>query len=429
MEKLKRIILKEEYLAITNNTTRALILGQMIYWSERVRDFDKFVNEEIERAKDEGKKIDMPLSKGWIYKGYDKFKSDMMLSDSIKTISRHILKLVEAGFLDRRRNPDYRYDRKYQYRVNLLKIREALNKCGYELQGYKFDFSKIDNNNHKVKSTFSNCQNDNSENQIDNSNNQYDSSYCQVDKAILETISETKIENILESTSTTNKSKENIVDDDNLNLKIKNISSYFSKILNKKPNINDLNTIEEVLKIPIDIPFDKKETLITECISNIYENIRKTNPNKRINSFKYFYQSIIDEFEKHTKLKQDTALKPNEESLTGKDINEFFEFAWSKYPKQEGKDDISIIQKLEIHSIGNEFIRAIERYLKYDKELKINNGWKELQHGKTFFNKGYKEWLDKNFESRKLNLAKSESELKKERILKLLKDNKEAGLL
>ena len=46
VKKLKRIVIKEELFSITNDTFEAIILGQMIYWQERVNDFDKFIKEE-----------------------------------------------------------------------------------------------------------------------------------------------------------------------------------------------------------------------------------------------------------------------------------------------------------------------------------------------------------------------------------------------
>jgi hypothetical protein len=44
--KLKRAVIKEEYVALTGSVDKALILNQFVYWSERVRDFDLFVKEE-----------------------------------------------------------------------------------------------------------------------------------------------------------------------------------------------------------------------------------------------------------------------------------------------------------------------------------------------------------------------------------------------
>ena len=142
--KLKRAVVKEEYVAITGDITSAIILNQLIYWSERIKDFDKFIKEEKERFEAEGSEVKIDFQQGWIYKSYDGLKDElMMITDSTKTISRHVSKLVDYGFLDRRRNPKIRYDRTYQYRVNLIAIKNKLNEMGYELQDYKVEFTKM----------------------------------------------------------------------------------------------------------------------------------------------------------------------------------------------------------------------------------------------------------------------------------------------
>lgn len=47
--KLKRVVIKEELVALTGDAISALVLNQFIYWSERRHDFDKFIKEERER--------------------------------------------------------------------------------------------------------------------------------------------------------------------------------------------------------------------------------------------------------------------------------------------------------------------------------------------------------------------------------------------
>ena len=47
MKKLKRAVIKEELLILTGHFLEALILNQFLYWSERVRDLDVFILEEL----------------------------------------------------------------------------------------------------------------------------------------------------------------------------------------------------------------------------------------------------------------------------------------------------------------------------------------------------------------------------------------------
>ena len=45
MKKLRRVVIKEELVALTGSVDAAIVLNQMIYWSERVKDFDDFIAE------------------------------------------------------------------------------------------------------------------------------------------------------------------------------------------------------------------------------------------------------------------------------------------------------------------------------------------------------------------------------------------------
>jgi phage replication O-like protein O len=77
-----------------------------------------------------------------------------------------------------------------------------------------------------------------------------------------------------------------------------------------------------------------------------------------------------------------------------KEHEEFFESIWKLYPEKKGKAQVREKQKEKLFSIGFEQInRCIERY----KESKPE--WKAWQHGSTFFNSGYIDYLDENYEA------------------------------
>lgn len=135
-QKLKRIIIKEELVALTGSIDGAIVLNQMVYWSERVQDFDGFMKEENKRAKNEGYE-QSEYTSGWIYKTADELTEELMNFKSPKTLSRILDNLVTKGWLDRRTNPKYRWDKTYQYRINLIKIQSDLSELGYHLDGYK----------------------------------------------------------------------------------------------------------------------------------------------------------------------------------------------------------------------------------------------------------------------------------------------------
>ncbi len=139
--KLKRAVIKEEYVALTGSVDKALILNQFVYWSERVRDFDLFIKEENARKESHGIENLEELCYGWIYKTAQELSEETMLGKSAQTIRRLIDDLVKQGWIQARRNPKYKWDQTYQYRVNLYKIQSDLFLAGYPFDGYKYSIS------------------------------------------------------------------------------------------------------------------------------------------------------------------------------------------------------------------------------------------------------------------------------------------------
>ena len=79
-------------------------------------------------------------------------------------------------------------------------------------------------------------------------------------------------------------------------------------------------------------------------------------------------------------------------------VEEMFEILWTIYPKKEGKGRISKAKKAELFKIGiEEMTRAVERY----KKAKRGKEKEYLQMGSTFFNSGYIDYLDKEYENMK----------------------------
>ena len=187
MKPLKRVVIKEELVELTGDFRPALILNQFIYWSERMYDADKYIMEEKERALKEDLVVNIDESKGWIYKTAEELSEEIMTGMSQSTIGRYIKQLVDKGYLIKRRNPKYKWDKTYQYRVNLYKIQLDLGKMGYVLEGYKLlpnikiveeteavekvedIVEDIKENENKEASTFAEVEaNKNLEKQIDN---------------------------------------------------------------------------------------------------------------------------------------------------------------------------------------------------------------------------------------------------------------------
>ena len=137
MNPLKRVVIKEELVALTGDFRPAIILNQFIYWIERMKDTDRYILEEKERASKEQLEVSMDESNGWIYKTAEELNEELMVGMSKATIGKYINQLVEAGYLAKRNNPKYKWDKTLQYRVDLVKVQKDLAKLGYALEGYK----------------------------------------------------------------------------------------------------------------------------------------------------------------------------------------------------------------------------------------------------------------------------------------------------
>lgn len=138
IEKIKKAVIREDLLSITENYKEAIILNQFIYWSERVNDADKFIEAENKIARENGEQEREPIY-GWIYKTAEELSDEIMLGLSASQTRKYIAKLVDYGYIQKRNNPKYKWDRTLQYKVNLVNIARALKANGYPLSDYKID--------------------------------------------------------------------------------------------------------------------------------------------------------------------------------------------------------------------------------------------------------------------------------------------------
>lgn len=92
----------------------------------------------------------------------------------------------------------------------------------------------------------------------------------------------------------------------------------------------------------------------------------------------------------------DKNAKKNCEKSNKKAINGCFERLWKQYPNKRGKGQVSDTKKKTLYEIGEEKIeRALKRYL---DDLSKDSSWRKPQNGSTFFNSGYVDYLDENYE-------------------------------
>ena len=101
--------------------------------------------------------------------------------------------------------------------------------------------------------------------------------------------------------------------------------------------------------------------------------------------------------------------KPSKKEEETKEAKILFERLWSLYPNKKGKGKVSDTAKKKLLKIGQEELeRAIQRYkTELEKE-----GWRLPQYGSTFFNSGYVDYLDANYEPGKREPTKQQKENK-----------------
>lgn len=88
--------------------------------------------------------------------------------------------------------------------------------------------------------------------------------------------------------------------------------------------------------------------------------------------------------------------KENCEKPNKKAFIDCFERLWKQYPNKRGKGQVSDTKKKTLYEIGEEKIeRALKRYL---DDLSKDSSWRKPQNGSTFFNSGYVDYLDENYE-------------------------------
>ncbi len=96
-----------------------------------------------------------------------------------------------------------------------------------------------------------------------------------------------------------------------------------------------------------------------------------------------------------SKVKESKVKESDKNNMCKADALTLFEHLWKLYPVKKGKGKVSDAKKLKLLEIGyGEMVRAIERYKQYVDSV----DYLSYQNGSTFFNSGYIDYLDKNYE-------------------------------
>ncbi|MCB4338190.1 hypothetical protein [Bacillus subtilis] len=285
--KLKRAVVKEELVALTGKPNYAMVLNQFIYWSERVKDADTFLKEEMTRVRkfsdgsvESTEDIKENLQNGWIYKKAEDLIDETMLECSTTTMERICKLLVENGWLKRRRNPKFKWDKTWQYRVDLQLIQKDLQKLGYSLEGYSLFIaeevsapSKLQNEGSTDKDeTAPSLQIEDSElqNEVSNlrnevSNPQNEVSKLQNEVAIPEITTDITSKIIQENTSDTSIYDELL--SSNIDLEVKKILiAHIDRLIDRNISLSDIESHYKIYSAIL------PETMYASCIEKALQS-------------------------------------------------------------------------------------------------------------------------------------------------------------
>lgn len=170
---------------------------------------------------------------------------------------------------------------------------------------------------------------------------------------------------------------------------IKKYDFYQSNDKNTEEILEKKEELEPTLKQPTNDTIFNQQITKEENLENLKVKGKEIDE-KEVDNQQITVKQLIDD------IQITTIEKGKEKKKLEKEIGDFFEKIWKNYPNKKGKANVSLQQKRKLYEIGEEnLIRALERYL---IELKKDSSWRKLQYGSTFFNKGYVDYLDENYQ-------------------------------
>ncbi len=132
---MKKAVLREDMMAITQDLTQSMVLSQMLYWTKTLDVVNELIFEENQRLAEEG----LPQCEynyGWIWKSAREMRGDLMCAFTEDAVQKAFQSLCKVGLLMKRRNPSLKYDRKLQYRIDLLLLRRKLKEAGWQMTDF-----------------------------------------------------------------------------------------------------------------------------------------------------------------------------------------------------------------------------------------------------------------------------------------------------
>tara|TARA_A100000171_G_scaffold52948_2_gene74507 strand:- start:4057 stop:4581 length:525 start_codon:yes stop_codon:yes gene_type:complete len=130
-------IVNEALMALTRNTSQALLLNQFLYWTRRCYEFDEMLMaENYCRKMSKRLPVNITPRDGWFTITLARLAEEAMLVLSKESLQGFIKILVQRGWVEQKLFERESPDQKYYYRVNLYQLEMDLGKLGHEIPGF-----------------------------------------------------------------------------------------------------------------------------------------------------------------------------------------------------------------------------------------------------------------------------------------------------
>lgn len=137
---------------------------------------------------------------------------------------------------------------------------------------------------------------------------------------------------------------------------------------------------------------DKQKKLASKANGKVYSKVNVS--------------SLEEDIEEDKDIDINTVQKICTKIVPKADIEALFENVWKLYPNKKGKGQVSEAKKKKLYEVGFEQLEiAIQRY---KEELKKDD-WRKPQNGSTFFNSGYIDYLDGNYQPGEVGQPKAKT--------------------
>lgn len=125
-------LIQGELVDLTGDPLMAAVLWQLVFWSQRVPDFELFVAEEKRTVLQDSSSF----YHGWFSKPAQELLAETMFRTTLFTLHRYLDFFVEQRWVQRRTHPQNKGDETIQYRVSLKKLCIELQNHGYSRPGF-----------------------------------------------------------------------------------------------------------------------------------------------------------------------------------------------------------------------------------------------------------------------------------------------------